>query len=98
MAKNLRFIEGNYGYNHEFVFPSGYNLSWVTGFQLRIFDDSGNALNITTNMSAAGNIVTWAVQNTQTDFNGDYQGVLKITGASRSEEYHFDVDAIPKKT
>jgi hypothetical protein len=99
MAGNMRMVEGDYGFNHEFVFPSGTDLSWAnTSINLIITDGTTEQLNITSNLTKADNIVTWAVQNGQTDFNGDYDGVLVLTGATRNEEIHFKVDMIAKKS
>ncbi len=98
MAGNLRMIEGDYGFNHEFVFPSGTDLTWIATIRLIITDGTTPKLNITTNLTKADNVITWAVQITQTDFNGDFDGVLVLTGGSRNEELHFKVDMIAKKS
>lgn len=98
MAGNMRMIEGEYGFAHQFVFPSGTDLSWVTGQQLIVQGETTTPLDITSNMTIADNIVTWNVQSGQTNFNGDYAGVLVLTGATRREEFHFDVDMIAKKS
>jgi hypothetical protein len=98
MAGNLRLVEGDYGFNHEFIFPSGTDLTWLTSIRLIITDGTTEQLNITSNLTNADNIITWAVQNGQTNFNGDYDGVLVLTGSTRNEEIHFNVDMISKKS
>ncbi len=98
MAGNMRMTEGDYGFIHEFVFPSGTNLAWVTTTNLIVTDGTTENLNTTANLAINDNVIEWTVQNGQTDFNGDYDGVLVLTGASRREEIHFDVDMIPKKS
>ncbi len=98
MAGNVRMIEGDYGFNHEFIFPSGTVLTWITTTRFIITDGSTEKLNITTNLSVSDNVITWAVQSGQTDFNGDFDGVLVLTGATRNEEVHFKVDIIAKKS
>lgn len=98
MAGNMRIVEGDYGVTHDFVFPSGTNFGWVTTIRLIITDGTTEQLNITSNLSSADNIISWAIQSGQTDFNGDYDGVLVLTGATRNEEIHFKVDMIAKKS
>jgi hypothetical protein len=98
MAGNMRMIEGDFGFIHEFVFPSGTSLSWVSTINLIVTDGITEKLNIITNLVVADNIIEWSVQSGQTDFDGDYSGVLKLTGATRNEEIHFKVDLIAKKS
>ena len=98
MAGNMRMVEGDFGFIHEFVFPSGTSLSWVTTIRLIVTDGTTEKLNITSNLVVADNIIEWSVQTAQTDFNGDYAGILKLSGATRNEEIHFKVDMIAKKS
>jgi hypothetical protein len=98
MAGNMRMVEGDYGFIHEFVFPSGTNLAWASTITLIVTDGTTELLNTTANMTINDNVIEWTVQNGQTDYNGDYDGVLVLTGATRNEELHFNVDMIAKKS
>ena len=98
MAGNLRLTEGDYGFIHEFIFPSGTSLTWITTINLIITDGTTQKLNITTNLTKADNVISWAIQSGQTDFNGDFDGILVLTGSTRNEEIHFKVDMIAKKS
>ena len=90
MASNLRMIEGEYGFGHEFRFPSGTDLTWITTTRLIVKDGTAEKLNITSNLSISGNKITWDVQSGQTDFNGRrLDSTLILTSATRREEIHF---------
>jgi len=99
MAADLRFIEGEYGFGHEFIFPSGTDLTWITAINLKIKDGSTSKLNITSDLVASGTKITWSIQNGQTNYTGDLKGTLILTGSGpRQEEIHFPVNVISKTT
>jgi len=98
MGRDLRITEGEHGFNHEFIFPSGTDLTWITTANLIIKDGTATKLNITTNLTISGVKITWAVQLGQTDFDGRrLDGTFILTGAGpRREEIHFPAMFIKK--
>jgi len=98
MTANLKITESEYGFNHKFIFPVNTDLTWISGFRLIINDKTGDKLNITSGLSVTQpNIISWAVQNGQTNYNGRYNGILILTSGSRREEIHFNADFVPSK-
>ena len=98
MTSNLKITEDEYGFTHKFIFPSGTDLTWVTGYRLIIEKNGVDQLNITTNLSTIlPNIIVWEVQNGQTNFNGKCDGTLIISSGSRREELHFNVEVLVTK-
>ena len=88
----MRLTEKEYGFIHKFIFRSDIDLVWVTETNLIIKKNGVDSLNITTNLTVIlPNIIEWNVQNGQTNFTGNYDGILVLTSGGRREEVFFDV-------
>ena len=88
----LSFTEGEHGFDHTFhAFNEDKtvaNLASFTAVRLVIKDEVTDTekLNITTDLTISSPDVVWAIQNGQTDFNGEFIAVLHLTAVGVLEK------------
>jgi len=103
MSSTLKFIEGEKGFIHTFNVKnedgSDGNLTNFTNVRLIIFDEIADVakLDITTDLTIVGSTVEWDIQAGQTDYNGNFIGVLHFTATGVLEKvFQFPVIVIKK--
>ena len=102
-SKTLKFTEGEKGFVHNFNVKkedgSDATLSSFTGVRLIIFDEVAATakLDITSDLTIVGSIVQWAIQDTQTDYNGNFIAVLHFTASGVLEKVFQFPTIVTKK-
>lgn len=93
MAKQLlNFTEGEFGFNYTFHAKNedntDANLTGFTGARLVIFDEGAKVakLDITTNLTLSSPNVVWAIQDGQTNYNGEFLATLHLTATGVLEK------------
>lgn len=94
MARHeLILTEGEYGFDYDFnVLKEDRTAHPMTGFtaaRLVIADEETGEVKLdnTANVTLpGGNVVRWAIQNGQTDFNGTYIATIHLTGTGVLEK------------
>lgn len=102
--RELIFTEGEYGFDHTFYVKdedgNAVNIASYTGARLVIVDPDDITdikLDITSNLTINTNSVVWAIQNGQTDYNGNLVATIHLTANGLLEKvYQFSVVVNPK--
>ncbi len=104
MAKQvLTFTEGEFGFNYTFhAFnedATAANLTAFTGVRLIILNESTGLaeLDITSNLTITSPDIVWALQDGQTDYNGEFLAVLHLTATGVLEKTFQFACVVTKK-
>ena len=101
--QTLRFTEGEFGFNHTFHCfnedKTVASLGAFTGARLVIKDESAVTpkLDITSNLTVSTPDVIWAIQDGQTNYNGEFIATLHLTAVGILEKtFQFSCVVDPK--
>jgi len=92
----LEFAEGSFGFNKDItLYNTDGTLADLTGYTsatLTIEDEEGSVKLSVALTLPGGSVARWAVNSGNTNYNGNYIGQVKLTGAGKEDRtYLFPV-------